>query len=299
MTPARFRWGMILVQIGILLLLFNAEVFNDNFFGDLLMYSPVVLIAIGIEKIFVRSRARVISYLSTVGLFLGGFYIAFAGSYGSPSSSFFSESTFRERHNADIKGITAVLNMDNTDLTIRDSGDDLIYGRFDQFTRKPQIDYKYVGDRLRVELASRFGNILGGIVKVETGNSQDWYLKFSDQVPVDLECYGNDADLHMNLSTTPLRSLKLDADDASIYLKLGDMEKNVMIVIDGVDSDLRLRIPTNTGLKILGDDYSGYLKRIGLIRLDGGFVNEGYDTLEPKFEVDLNEELSSFSIDYF
>ena len=131
MTPARFRWGIILIQIGGLILLRNAGVLNDNLWVDLLVLSPIVLIAIGLEKIFTKSRAQFISYLTSVGLFFGGFLIAFYGSYGGDTTSFFSETIYRKGSDPNVKSISATLRLDDTDLTIRDSGRDLVYGPTD------------------------------------------------------------------------------------------------------------------------------------------------------------------------
>ena len=56
MSPARFRWGAILIQIGILWLLKNFDVITTDFWEDLLLYFPIILIAVGVEKIFTKSR---------------------------------------------------------------------------------------------------------------------------------------------------------------------------------------------------------------------------------------------------
>ena len=82
MSPARFRWGMFLIFIGTLILLVNLRVLNNNIWGDLLFYFPLVLIAIGIEKIFTHTRFQFISYASSVLLIAVGFYIAFQGGIG-------------------------------------------------------------------------------------------------------------------------------------------------------------------------------------------------------------------------
>ena len=299
MTPARFRWGIILIQLGVLLILRNTGVINDNFWADLLVYAPVLLIAIGIEKIFTKSKLQFISYLTTVGLFFGGLFIAYYGSYGGEATNFFSESTFTQEYDPTIKKTSVVLNLDKTDLTIRDSGDDLVYGHFDRFTRKPKIRHRVEGNEFKVEFTSRFGDFLNGVIKIETGDPQDWYMKFAENIPLDMECYGEKSDIHLNLSTTPLERLKIEADEASIYVKLGYMVPNVHVNIEGDETDLRLRLPGNAGLKIIGDDYRSYLTRLGFNRSENGFVNEGYDTLDKKFEVELDENLSSFSIDFF
>ncbi len=70
MTPARFRWGMLLIQVGILILMQNNDIFDEEATESLLIYFPVVLIAVGVEKIFTKSKMQFISYLTTVALFL-------------------------------------------------------------------------------------------------------------------------------------------------------------------------------------------------------------------------------------
>lgn len=299
MTPARFRWGLFLVLLGTLLLLRNTEVLNDNYWGDFLVYFPVILIAVGIEKIFCRSKLKAISYLTSVFLFAGALYIAFAGSSGGIAGNFFARTVYAKQDEPAVDRLHAVLELDETDLTIRDSGDELIYARFNKYTRKPKIDYEVVGDEARVTFTSRSTSWLGGVIKIEGGNPQDWNLRFSRDIPLELECFGNRSDLHLNLSTTRLKSLQLGADETTIYLKLGDLEPFVRIDIVGEDSDLRLRVPQNMGLKVTGEEYHAYLVQIGLLESNGGFVNEGFDTLEKKIEIDLEERLASFSIDFF
>jgi hypothetical protein len=299
MTPARLRWGLILVQIGGLVLLRNTGVLNDNFWADLLLYSPVVLIAIGLEKIFTRTRLQFIAYLTSVALFFGGFALAFSGSWGGDQTSFFSETTFEKSFDPTVQKVSAILNLDNTDLTVRDCSDDLISARFDRFTRKPSISEKIEDGVFNIELTSRYGNLLGGAITIDAGDTQDWYIKFSRKVPLELDCRGNNSDIHLNLSTTPLEKLNLKADEASIYLMLGDLRPQVRVTIRGEDSDLRLRVPENTGLRVQGRGYGDLLTRLGFKESPGGFVSDGYDTLQPKYDVDLDEHLSSVSIDYF
>ena len=226
MTPARFRWGALLILIGVLILLRNINVINYNFFIDLLAFFPFFLIAVGIEKIFTRSRAEFISYLTSVFLLVGGIYIAYTGSYGGDDTSFFKAYTYSHSLDEDspVKTIQATINLDENDLTIRDaSSSDLIYGRFRKYTRKPVIDYKVEDSRAVIELKGGSRDLVGGLVKIETDERSDWYLSFSRALPLFLKCFGENSDIHLNLSTTPLQELLLDADDSHIYLKLGDI----------------------------------------------------------------------------
>ncbi len=302
MTPARFRWGLILVMIGVLLLLQQANILNSNYWADLLVWFPVVLIAIGIEKIFTNSRLKFISYMSTIGLVAVGFLIAFTGSFGGHNTSFFSETSFEIDNDDTVNKIEAYLDLDATNLTIRDSGPDIINGRFDKFTQKPKIYSNFEDDKAFVELKSRKGSYLGGAIKINTGASQDWTLKFSRDIPLDLECSGNESDLHLNMKSTPLEQLKLEADDASIYLRLGELIPLVKIKIFGENSDLEIRVPQKVGLRIAGDDYGSYLLRLDsfeFIEEDGIFTTKGFDTIETQIDIELGDNLDNVIIQPF
>ena len=301
MTPARFRWGIILIQLGVLILLANLDVINYNFFLEGVVFIAVLLIFVGIEKIFTKSKLQFISYLTSVGILVVGFAIAYNSSLSGSAGSYLSETSYREKYDPEVQKLVAVLDFSDIGLTIRDAGNDLIYGRFDEFTAKPRIDYKLADDGLAlVKMTKQRTSFFGGAIRIDTDNPRDWYLRFSDQVPLDLECYGEDSDIHLNLSTSPLESLKLDADNAKIYVKLGDLKPLVMVSISGDDSSLKLRVPKDVGLKITGEDYGAYLLQLGLVDGgDGTFINEGFDTLQTKINVDLDFRLKSVILDYF
>lgn len=299
MTPARFRWGVLFILIGVLILLSRAEVLNHNFWLDFFSLIPFLLIAIGIEKIFTRTRFEAISYLSSVLLLVGGVWVAFNGSRYGTNASFFETETISQEVEPSVNLLEAVLYLGGEDLTIRDATDDLIDARFREFSDKPKYIYTVQDNTARVELDSRNNRSFGGMIRVDTDQPEDWRLKFSRLVPLVLKCDGSESELHLNLSTTPLRELDLEADEASIYLKLGTLEPQIKVAVRGRDSELRLRVPGESGLRVTGIEDEDYLREVGLTRQNGFFVNDGYDSLQSKIEVDLDERFRSLSIDYY
>ncbi|MFH1685910.1 MAG: DUF5668 domain-containing protein [bacterium] len=299
MTPARFRWGTLLITVGLLLLLRNIGVLHDDVWLELVVWLPAVLIAIGIEKIFTKSRLQIVAYASSVALFALALTIALRTSSTAGAGSYFEQSAHRVEFDPSVSAIKAELSMNNTNLTIRDSGTDIVWSRFDRFTRKPKISYRTENDTAFLSYGARDGSYLGGAIKINVGDEQDWYVSFSDQLPLDLYCSADNADLHLNLATTPLNRLVLAADETSIYLKLGDLEPLVKITVRGQDNSLKLRLPEGLGLLVKGDEYATYLSRLGLERGNGGLMTEGFDDADVQLEMELEDELTSFSVDFF
>jgi len=300
MTPARFRWGALLVLLGLILLLRNLEVIDSNYFWTgFLIYFPILLIAIGIEKIFARTKLQAISYATTVLVFAGGLYLAMSGSHSSSGGDFFQETSYNWTDDAAVKELHAVLDLGRGNLTVRDATDELVFAQFNEFSSKPEIERSVSGGIGNIRFTGKGSRFLGGLVKIETGEDADWYLSFSKILPLVLECNGSQSDIHLNLATTPVKQLKVDAEEATVYLKLGDLEDRVTVDVTGSDSDVRLRVPITAGLRVSGITDEQYLKQVGLERHNGWFTNAGYDTMRSKIDVNLDDKQSSLSIDFY
>ena len=263
MTPARLRWGLLLVQCGALILLVNLGKIDYNFVPLLLSAIPFFLILIGIEKVFTRSRAEVVSYIAVGVIFVGGLFIAFEGAGESDYECFFDRTDYHQKYDSSIEEIQAEVRIGDGDLTVRDVTDDLFYARFARFTSKPKIRYETENRIGSLKLQKRSFALWGDFIHVNVDDRDDWILYFSKLIPLNLECYGDDCDVHLNLATTPLKKLKLDADDSKIYVKVGDIEPVVSIELKGKNSDLRLRLPTGASVKINADEFASYLEKIG------------------------------------
>lgn len=299
MTPSRFRWGMLLVLLGLWLLGYNLGYFTDSMWDSLTIFIPVALIAIGVEKIFTKSLLQFISYLSTIALFFTGLLLAFGASLGSGNTSLFGDTTYFQRDDPDVERVRADLDLKHTSLTIRDSGDDLVWAYFERYTRTPQIDFEIIRNEANITMASKEHSYLGGAVKIKSDEPQEWRLRFSDRLPVTLRCNAEDSDLHLNFATTRLRELSLDIQDTRVYLKLGDNQPESKVQIRGSDGTLQLRIPETVGIHVQGDTYRDLLQHLGMTRTSFGYSTPGYDTLSSKVELELDPDLGSVSIDVF
>ena len=298
MTPSRFRWGLLFIAAGVMLLLNNSGALSWDYWGELLMWWPLILIAIGIEKIFLRSKLQFISYLAPLILIAAMVYIACDVGSQDRLHDYFSSYRWEESADPDIKEIDAVINHGRADLFIN-SGADLAAARFNRFSRKPKIDFQKNNGVARLELkSSSFWN-RGAIVINHGRFGRDWNISFSEETPLRLECRGNDADISLNMESIPLENIKIDDRNGDINLKIGDLRPKVDAKIEGPDARLRVRIPSLCGIKVSGQDYVTYLKNLGLAEQNGFYLSDGFDTSKVQIMLTLGNKLQHLSIDRY
>lgn len=301
MTPARFRWGLLFILVGTLMLFAEADVLNMNFMFELIYLFPFLLIAIGIEKIFAKTRLKMLSYLSSVLLVAGVLWVAFNNSDSSDQSFFESGSLSWEIEDEPVDQIDADLRLGNANLTVRSASNDLFRARFGEWSLKPRSNMEITDGIAEITLSGRslkrrFGD---GIVGIETGHDDDWRVSFARDIPLTLKCRGSHGDVHLNLASNPVRELHLDMDDADFYVKFGCLEPEVWCSIVGDNSEVKLRIPQEAGLQVSGLDFPVYFEEIGLVEQDSVYVTEGFDTAKCRILVEAEDHLRSFSIDFY
>lgn len=299
MTPARLRWGLLLVQVGALILLVNLEVIDLNFIPLLLSAIPFFLILVGIEKIFTRSRAEVISYLAVLSIFVGGIVIAVIGTGDSDYGSFFHRTDYHQKYDPSIKELQALIRIGDGDLTVRDVTDDLFHAKFAKYTSKPKIRYDTENQIGKLRLQKRSHALWGNVVRINVDDRADWTLYFSGVIPLDLECYGDNCDVALNLASTPLKRLKIDADESDLYLKIGEIEPLVSLDLRGNHSDLRLRLPSGASVTIKADEFASYLEQIGFVKENGFFKFSDSDSSSAEIEIELDRRFDDLKIEFY
>jgi hypothetical protein len=298
MTPSKLRWGLLLIVVGVLILLCNTGHLDWGYWGDILMWWPLLLIAIGIEKIFLRTRLEIISYLSPLLLVGAMIFVAFDTGPQSDFGDFFSKTHWREPYDASIDHIEAVIYHDNIDLYVGRTSTDLISGDFGRFSRKPDIDYSTSAGTASLDITGRRGGLGGAIVISGRRYDNDWKVSFSDKMPLSLKCVGDDSDIRLNLSSVPLQDLTIEDSDGDIDLRIGDMSPHVAILVDGAESDLRLQAPVACGIEVIGDQFESYFSDLGFIKAGQNYYSRAYDSAAVRVTLELREDLNRLSIDF-
>jgi hypothetical protein len=284
--------------VGVLLLLRNTSVIDDRFWPELAVYLPVLLIAIGVEKIFTKSKLQFISYLTTVAFSVGGIALALDYGYRYTDDFPYSTSVFIQEKDADVKRLRAVMDVDETDLEVRRSGEDLVYARFEDFIRRPRTSFGVDNGVGNLRMIAQGSEYCGGLVTIDTDTLQKWDVRFSDSVPLELICSGRGSEFHLDLSETPVTRLELDAEETAIFVHLGRLLPKVDVEIISEDSELELVVPATSGIKVTGEENRTWLLKAGLIGVNDGYVCDGYDTAQFKIDIDIDGNLKSLRISY-
>jgi LiaF transmembrane domain len=298
MTPSRLRWGLLLVAIGAMLLLNNTGALSWEYWLHLLYWWPILLIAIGVEKIFLRTKLQILSYISPLILVGTMVYIAIdTGSTRTFTHDFFSRYRWSEASDASVHLTEATIENGSADLHIGRGGSDLVSARFDRFSRKPKIDFSKNNGIAKLEMQRGSWGGKDFIVINNRRGGRAWNLSFSEEVPLKLTCRGRNADIDLNMATIPMENLLIDDPGGEIYLKVGTLKPRVNVELSGRDAQLQFRIPDGIGVKVAGSGISDYLKRKGFIERSGDYFSGGYDTSNVQISLKINNELEEFSIE--
>ncbi len=301
MNPARLRWGLLLIFIGSLLLLNNIGFLDWWVWSEVISLWPLLLIAIGIEKIFSHSKSlKFISYLAPIALFAILGWVAFS-SGGFDDEFDRSGTSYRVDYDIDseVETVSAVIDLDDCNLSLRSTGGKLFRGRFRSWQYKPDVEYDVRGGRAEFDISHR--RAFGDWIHFDGfENSSNWTTRFSDAIPISLNCTGDRADMTLDCSTLLLDKLEVDSRRGEVRIILGELRDEIQLTLEGENADFRLDLPSNCGLQIsgAGGELSRLMKRLDLVEEGEFFVSIGYDTLVPKIRIDLDSEISQFSIDF-
>lgn len=301
MTPARLRWGLLFVAIGVAILLTNADVLGGDYWVELVSLWPLILISIGLEKIFLHTSFRFLSYIAPFILIAGMVYAGIV----SESDSYRDDSFWSRRWSEDIgdsvKKIEANIDHRQVDISIGQSHTGKMRANFDRFGRRPSVEY-VVSDTIgKLDIGYRGGG-LGTVVVINSRHKyNDWDISFADNVPLSLKCRGENSDVNLNMETIPLDKVSVDDEEGNIYLKIGELVPAVDINIAGENAAFRLRAPQNCGLKVKvrGDNYINYLESLDLTEQDDYFISNNFDSAGVKLSVEIDDDLRSLSINYY
>lgn len=296
MTPARFRWGILFILVGLLLLLNNLGYISWWVWEDILSLWPVLLIVLGVEKIFTKTRFQAISYLTSLALAGAVLWAAFAGGIGYRTD----RGVMRYQVDTDdrVDRIEARVEIKNTDLDIRGTDRYLFLSNYDGWGSNPDVDYEVLSGTAKIDFEERKR---WSTIHIKRSRSDDFNLSFDRRLPLILDIHGRDGDIKVDGRRLKLEEIEIYSESGWVRIYTSPSQPVTRLSLSGETADFRLNIPADAGLKIYGEtsEMAGLLKKLNLSEKDGVYYSEGYDSLELKVDISVGEEISRLSINRY
>ncbi|GAB4319776.1 MAG: DUF5668 domain-containing protein [Candidatus Zixiibacteriota bacterium] len=285
MKVGRLRTGVIFILIGVVLLLNTTGALNVDVWESILKLWPLLLIAIGIEKIFTSTeRFQPLAYLSPVIIAGTVIYAIFATPNGNLWADYDRDDTrgpYRWSVAAvdDIQDVRIDCDFGGGRLAIRGGAGPgkALDGQFYYQTHEPELTYDSRDGSMVINLR-RDGSSGPGILS-RSRERERWIIKLTEELPVDLNVAAGAAKVRLDLKDLICRRIDLSSGAADIDIVVGDRSPEIACRIDCAAGSVDMGVPAGAGIRL---DRSSALSQLSTGDLELREVN-GY--LEsPEFE---------------
>ena len=159
------------------------------------------------------------------------------------------------------------------------------------FPRLPDVKYDVSIGRGRL--------IIGGQKSMVGGDLEnEWNLKFTDEVPLELEVHLGAGENRLELATLDLRSVEVHMGVGELQMDLtGNYRRNVDVTVKGGIGEATLRLPRNVGVIAEARGGIGNISaRGGLRKHDDRWVNDAYDKAKIVMRVEVHGGIGSINL---
>jgi len=262
MRISSLRWGIIWIGIGLFFLAINLEVLDSLVFPRLISLWPVLLIAIGIELIFRRTRLYFLALFSPLLIALA-FIIAASGDFRFWNSIDF----WKGWKSHDSNELTEIANIPLDSLAIEiellidskesqvnflSQNDNAVVIKASYQRRAPIVEHSKTENIHKITFEERSINrtTIFGLRRFQPRAE----IEIRRDLPVSLDLATTAADAELNLEALTLKKFNLDMDCSSAQIKIGNILDSTAIILNGETGKLTLILPHNCGYTVKGND---------------------------------------------
>ncbi|MEE9553032.1 MAG: DUF5668 domain-containing protein [candidate division Zixibacteria bacterium] len=262
MRISSIRWGVIWIGLGFIFLAINFEVMDSLVFPRLFSLWPVLLIAIGVELIFRKTKLYFLALLSPL-LIAAAFILAasYQTGWGWDFDKFLRGWTWSYKGEntseieiplePEIDTLEIGLDCGGIEFDIQTVQGRVFTARSTYLTRSPFAAHSTRGNTELITYEYRdrasigFFNIGKSLFYTDIG--------IPAGLPVIMEISSTDKRPDIDLSDVNLVSLDLYLKSKEATLRLGDMGENMNIPIDGKTGRMIIEAPEEMGFEFTGD----------------------------------------------
>lgn len=293
MRVSSIRWGIIWIGIGLFFLAINFEVMDRLVFPALFSLWPVLLIAIGVELIFRKTKFYFLALLSPLLIATAFIFAAvYAGGYSWSINEFWKDWSWTYEGGkqfsqeipleSDIDTLFLSIDLGDSEFGISRTADTIFSVQANYIKKSPILTVRTEGSSADIEYRSR-DNESASIFSLGKHISRSDFEVFAG-VKLALEISTNNDRPEFDFSDLNLANTTLSLDSKETVIRCTQAIETNGIVLIGKSERIIFILPRNFGLEILIDDFD--IKRLdkssGLVRFSDGLRTEDYPESEQK-----------------
>jgi hypothetical protein len=290
--------ALFLIGLGVFLLMMNLMP-NFDPWSTLFRYWPIVLILLGLGKMWDAYRVRQNpdskagdSSGTVVALLVFLLIIGLAVMAGRGRSA----ATVHETQAVDLlgaKSVNANIEMPAGKLLLTGGSNRLLDADFNYRTAegKPRADYSVTGEKGQLDITQNEKHIHFG------GRRNDWTLRFSNTVPLDLKLELGAGQSDLNLKGLNVTHVEINIGVGQMNLDLsGDRKEDLQVDVQGGVGSARIKLPKNIGVHVNASGGIGSINAHGMRRDGDAYVNEVYGKTHATVQVSVQGGVGEISL---
>ncbi len=307
MRISSIRWGILLLCVGLIFLANNLGYLDYDVWGSIITLWPVLIIAIGVEILFRRSRLWFLSLASPLLIVAAFAYAVLAAEQlGSKTFMFNRWEDLRRKtkqyefdRDESLKRLNLDIDCAVGDLWLGSSSSSLFESDFEYYGRDPKCRLEKSGDEATIFVES---GKPGRVRFFKTSKSAgDARLFVADWLPLRISVNSAASAVEMDLRELMLTDLDIDAGASNTVLRFGLKSDQVLARLSSGASSVRLFVPREAGIMIAHDGAlsSTNFSEIGLKKFEGRYKSDNFETAKCRIELNIDSGVSSIELEYY
>ncbi|MEI6575034.1 MAG: DUF5668 domain-containing protein [Bacteroidota bacterium] len=302
MSYRKIFWGALLVIVGILLILKNLGVIYFTWCSAWHLW-PVILILWGLSLLPIRDLYKVIISLVVLAASLVFFFRSdykedcnfnWNSDWNDENTDGVNNQKLNEPYDTAIR--TALLQFDAAagKFTLNDTTEQLIDLSKSGIIGNYSMEIQNTGDSATVNIdmhgEKNIHTKRGNSVEMKLNTRPNWNFEFS----------AGAAELDLDLSKFKVSSLNIDGGACSVFLKIGNLQKNTKMDIETGASSITLKIPKEAGCEVNTETFMTSKSLEGFSKTqDGTYQTANYKTATQKIDLKVDAAVSSLTIERY